>query len=48
MPRVRAEGLANGYFAGDVVNTRHGSWSQEKAFVTGLEAANVRRRAFGL
>jgi uncharacterized protein with NAD-binding domain and iron-sulfur cluster len=26
--------------AGDWIVTRHGSWSQEKAYVTGLEAAN--------
>ena len=30
---------ANAFFAGDVVKSRHGSWSQEKAFVTGVEAA---------
>ena len=29
----------NAFFAGDVAKTRHGSWSQEKAFVTGVEAA---------
>ena len=32
---------ANAFFAGDVVKSRHGSWSQEKAFVTGVEAANA-------
>ena len=26
--------------SGDWVVNRHGSWSQEKAYVTGLEAAN--------
>jgi len=26
--------------SGDWIVTRHGSWSQEKAYVTGLEAAN--------
>lgn len=41
MPEVRSEALENAYFAGDIVNTRHGSWSQEKAFVTGVEAANM-------
>lgn len=30
----------NLYLAGDWIITRHGSWSKEKAFVTGLEAAN--------
>ncbi|BBM99034.1 hypothetical protein MPTK1_1g18160 [Marchantia polymorpha subsp. ruderalis] len=30
----------NVFMAGDWIKTRHGSWSQEKAFVTGLEAAN--------
>jgi hypothetical protein len=24
-----------------LVRTRHGSWSQEKAFVTGMQAANL-------
>nr|ALQ56926.1 phytoene desaturase [Crocus ancyrensis] len=30
----------NLFLAGDWVVTRHGSWSKEKAYVTGLEAAN--------
>ncbi|KAJ0967884.1 hypothetical protein J5N97_024801 [Dioscorea zingiberensis] len=30
----------NLFMAGDWIVTRHGSWSQEKAYVTGLEAAN--------
>ncbi|KAK2665618.1 hypothetical protein Ddye_004192 [Dipteronia dyeriana] len=30
----------NLFMAGDWITTRHGSWSQEKSFVTGLEAAN--------
>ncbi|GMP37466.1 hypothetical protein CsSME_00009130 [Camellia sinensis var. sinensis] len=30
----------NLFMAGDWIITRHGSWSQEKSFVTGLEAAN--------
>ncbi|XP_052194699.1 uncharacterized protein LOC127802736 isoform X2 [Diospyros lotus] len=30
----------NLFLAGDWITTRHGSWLQEKSFVTGLEAAN--------
>ena len=30
---------ANAFFAGDVVKSRHGSWSQGRPFVTGVEAA---------
>ncbi|KAG8368061.1 hypothetical protein BUALT_Bualt15G0006200 [Buddleja alternifolia] len=30
----------NLYMAGDWIVNRHGSWSQEKSYVTGLEAAN--------
>ncbi|KAL2476944.1 15-cis-phytoene desaturase [Forsythia ovata] len=30
----------NLYMAGDWITNRHGSWSQEKSYVTGLEAAN--------
>jgi uncharacterized protein with NAD-binding domain and iron-sulfur cluster len=33
--------------SGDWVVTRHGSWSQEKAYVTGLEAANLVISRFG-
>jgi uncharacterized protein with NAD-binding domain and iron-sulfur cluster len=29
------------YMSGDWIINRHGSWSQEKAYVTGLEAANL-------
>lgn len=32
--------LANLYMSGDWIINQHGSWSQEKAYVTGLEAAN--------
>lgn len=33
-------GIKNVFMSGDWIITRHGSWSQEKAYVTGLEAAN--------
>lgn len=33
--------LSNVFLSGDWVVNRHGSWSQEKAYVTGLEAANL-------
>ncbi|MCU0527051.1 MAG: FAD-dependent oxidoreductase [Elainella sp. Prado103] len=32
--------IANVWMSGDWIINRHGSWSQEKAYVTGLEAAN--------
>lgn len=41
MPDLKSTSVSNLYFAGDIVRTRHGSWSQEKAFVTGMEAANL-------
>mmetsp|Transcript_31932 Transcript_31932/g.36221 ORF Transcript_31932/g.36221 Transcript_31932/m.36221 type:complete len:652 (-) Transcript_31932:267-2222(-) len=41
MPDVQSKSIPNVYFAGDLVRTRHGSWSQEKSFVTGIEAANL-------
>ncbi|WP_371357649.1 FAD-dependent oxidoreductase [Hydrocoleum sp. CS-953] len=31
----------NVFMSGDWIVNRHGSWSQEKAYVTGLEAANL-------
>ncbi|MBE9029844.1 FAD-dependent oxidoreductase [filamentous cyanobacterium LEGE 11480] len=37
----RQTSIPNLYMSGDWVVTRHGSWSQEKAYVTGLEAANA-------
>ena len=40
-PDLRSSSFDNAYFVGDVVRSRHGSWSQEKAYVTGLEAANA-------
>ena len=41
MPDVQSGAIPNVYFSGDLVRTRHGSWSQEKAFVSGIEAANA-------
>ncbi|MBW4681982.1 MAG: FAD-dependent oxidoreductase [Microcoleus vaginatus WJT46-NPBG5] len=38
----------NVFMSGDWVITRHGSWSQEKAYVTGLEAANLVINKFGI
>lgn len=36
----RDTSVSNLLMSGDWIVTRHGSWSQEKAYVTGLEAAN--------
>ena len=33
--------IKNIFMSGDWIINRHGSWSQEKAYVTGLEAANL-------
>ncbi len=33
--------FSNLFMSGDWIINRHGSWSQEKAYVTGLEAANL-------
>lgn len=41
MPDIQSKSIPNVYFVGDIVRTRHGSWSQEKAYVTGAEAANL-------
>lgn len=41
MPDTQSKSVPNLYFAGDIVRSRHGSWSQEKSFVTGMEAANA-------
>jgi uncharacterized protein with NAD-binding domain and iron-sulfur cluster len=38
----------NVFMSGDWITTRHGSWSQEKAYVTGLEAANQVIQHIGL
>ena len=37
----------NVFMSGDWIVNRHGSWSQEKAYVTGLEAANLVISSFG-
>jgi uncharacterized protein with NAD-binding domain and iron-sulfur cluster len=37
----------NVFMSGDWIVNRHGSWSQEKAYVTGLEAANLVISFFG-
>ena len=40
--------IPNLYMSGDWIITGHGSWSQEKAYVTGLEAANLVVEDFGI
>ncbi|WP_013321943.1 hydroxysqualene dehydroxylase [Gloeothece verrucosa] len=40
--------IPNLYMSGDWIITSHGSWSQEKAYVTGLEAANLVIEQFGI
>lgn len=40
-------GIENVFMSGDWIINRHGSWSQEKAYVTGLEAANLVINRFG-
>ncbi|MEQ8971623.1 MAG: FAD-dependent oxidoreductase [Coleofasciculus sp. C1-SOL-03] len=39
--------INNVFMSGDWIVTNHGSWSQEKAYVTGLEAANLIIDRFG-
>jgi len=41
LPSGKSQAFNNLYYVGDYVRSRHGSWSQEKAYVTGLEAANA-------
>jgi len=41
LPELRSKSTRNAFFVGDLVKSRHGSWSQEKAYVTGIEAANA-------
>lgn len=38
--------IANLFMSGDWIVNQHGSWSQEKAYVTGLEAANLVMQKF--
>ncbi|MDJ0719911.1 MAG: FAD-dependent oxidoreductase [Prochloraceae cyanobacterium] len=40
--------IDNLYLCGDWIITNHGSWSQEKAYVTGLEAADRVLEKFGI
>ncbi len=48
MPSTKTS-ITNLFMSGDWIVNRHGSWSQEKAFVTGLEAANevIAKFAYG-
>ena len=51
MPDAKSSSIANAFFCGDLVRSRHGSWSQEKAYVSGIEAANLilsRREGSGI
>ena len=41
LPPGKSAAVENLYYVGDYVRSRHGSWSQEKAYVTGMEAANA-------
>lgn len=41
MPDAWSTSIPNTFFCGDLVRSRHGSWSQVKAFVTGIEATNL-------
>ncbi|MGF1487649.1 MAG: FAD-dependent oxidoreductase [Prochloraceae cyanobacterium] len=40
--------IENLFMCGDWIVTNHGSWSQEKAYVTGLEAANLAIEQFDI
>eukprot|EP00986_Skeletonema_menzelii_P015215 scaffold11304_cov135-Skeletonema_menzelii.AAC.1 len=51
MPDAKSSSIVNAFFCGDLVRSRHGSWSQEKAYVSGIEAANLilsRREGSGI
>jgi len=41
LPSTTSTAFENVKYAGDFVRSTHGSWSQEKAYVTGIEAANA-------
>ena len=41
LPPGKSAAVSNLFYVGDYVRSRHGSWSQEKAYVTGMEAANA-------
>lgn len=40
LPPGKSSALSNLFYVGDYVRSTHGSWSQEKAYVSGMEAAN--------
>lgn len=40
--------ISNLFMSGDWIITNHGSWSPEKAYLTGLEAANLVIERFGI
>jgi len=41
LPDLASSAIPNAFFVGDLVRTRHGAWSQEKAYITGQQAANI-------
>ncbi len=41
MPDVKSQAIDNIFFVGDLVKTEYGSWSQGKAYVTGLKTSNL-------
>ena len=41
LPQGRSGAFRNLHYVGDYVRSSHGSWSQEKAYVTGMQAANA-------
>ena len=41
MPDLKSKSIKNLFFVGDIVKTNHGSWSQEKAYVTGMQVSNL-------
>lgn len=42
LPDMKSKSINNLYFVGDIVrNIKHGSWSQEKAYVSGIYVSNL-------